>query len=140
MSYYSNESPLVGIFNTQAQTESSLESKAQFDTVLFEGKISGIDSDTITSDFNMFVSGDIRYSFSGGGGLRSVSYFELDGTNTTYRGHNENGGGSAIKGVTPEMIYCEALAGTEIKLETKKKSTVTISYVTNYTRVIGLVQ
>tara|TARA_R100001443_G_scaffold53073_1_gene64796 strand:+ start:105 stop:527 length:423 start_codon:yes stop_codon:yes gene_type:complete len=139
MSYNPNQSPLVCIFNDTAHSESSNTSYAEFTNSLFEGSIKVTDNTVFSSMFNLVISGDVRYSFSGSGGLRSVSYFEINTTDTVYRGRNENGGGSGTKGVSPEIFFAKTESNDQIKLETKKKSSATIVYSEDYSRIIGLV-
>ena len=139
MSYNSNQSPLVCIFNDTAHTESSNTSFAEFTTSLFEGAIKSTDDTVFSSSFNLMISGDVKYSFSGSGGLRSVSYFQINGTDINQRGRNEAGGGSGTKGVTPEIFFTKTESNDQIKLETKKKSSSSIAYSEDYSRVIGLV-
>lgn len=138
MSYYPNQSPLVCIFNNTSHTESFLTSFAEFTTSLFEGFIDSSDNTVLQSAFPLSISGDVRYSFSGGGGLRSVSYFEVDGTNTAWKGRSENAGGSGARGVSPEIFFVKTNSIQQIKLELNKKSSVGVIYSTDYSRVIGL--
>lgn len=139
MSYNSNVSPLVCIFNSTTSQSTSLTSFAEFDTSLFEGIIDSGDATQLSSPYPLILTGDVRYTGSYSGGLRSLIYFELGGTDQTSKGRNENGAGQGNLGVSPEICWAQSSANDVIKLENNKKSTATFTYSEDYSRVIGLV-
>lgn len=140
MSYNSNTSPLVCFFNSSTSQSTSLISYSEFDTSLFEGVIDPSDATVLTSKHSLILTGDIRYTGSYSGGLRSVSYFQLAGTDQVSRGRNESGAGQGGTGVSPEICFAETTANQEIKLENTKKQSSTFTYSEDYSRVIGLVK
>jgi len=140
MSYYPTTSPLVCIFNNIGHVEGALTSYAEFTTSLFEGYIDSSDNTVLKSPFPLTISGDLRYTFSGSGGLRSLAYFEIDGTDTSYKGSNRTGGASGSLGISPEIFFVKTESNQEIKLELKKASGVGTTYTTDYSRVIGVVK
>ena len=140
MSYNPNSSPLVCFFNSSTSESTSLISFARFDTSLFEGQIDASDNTILSSQYSLHLTGDIRYTGSYSGGLRSLSYFELDGTNQISRGRNENGAGQGNKGVSPEICFASTTPNQSIKLENDKKSSTDFTYSIDYNRVTGLVQ
>jgi len=140
MSYHPNQNPLVCIFNDTGHAESALTSHAEFTTSLFEGYIDSSDNTVLKSPFPLTISGDIRYVFAGSGGLRSLSYFEIDGTDTSHKGSNRTGGASGSLGLSPEIFFVKTESNQQIKLEFKKASGVLTTYTTDYSRVIGVVK
>lgn len=140
MSYNANTSPLVCFFNSSTSQSTSLVSYSEFDTSLFEGKIDSSDATVLNSKYPLMLTGDIRYTGSYSGGLRSVSYFQLDGTDQVSKGRNESGAGQGNSGVSPEICWAETVENQEIKLENNKKQSSTFTYSEDYSRVIGLVK
>ena len=140
MSYYPNNSPLICFFNNVGHDENALVSNAEFTTSLHECFIDSSDNTILKSSFPMTLGGDLRYSFVGSGGLRSIAYFNIDGTDSSVKGRSENGGGSGTKGVSPEVFFAKTNSLDEIKVVLNKKSSVTLTYSTDYTRVTGLVK
>ena len=140
MSYYPNQTPLVCIFNDTGHAESAKTSHAEFTNSLQEGFIDSSDNTVLKSSFPLIISGDVRYSFVGSGGLRSISYFEVNGTNTSHRGSNRTGGASGSNGISPEIFFTTTNSLNIIKLELNKKSSASLTYSTDYSRVIGVVK